>query len=255
MGPIRVAFVGKGGAGKSALAGTFARLLARRGQQVLVLDSDPMPGLAVSLGVAGTDAGLPDDVVVENDDPDGPRYRLRDDLSPQEAVERYALRCPDGVLLLQLGKLHGHVRALARSQFAFRQVVGGLAGTRWNLVGDLPGGTRQPYFGWGRFAETVLVVVEPTAKSLLSARRLRGLGDGDDPPRVLAVANKVRTAGDAERIRTATQLEVVVEVPWDPDLEAAERLGRAPIEHAPRGVAVAALGSFVQRLSDGEGAR
>ncbi|MDP8932341.1 MAG: AAA family ATPase, partial [Actinomycetota bacterium] len=42
---MRVAFVGKGGSGKSALAGTLARALARRGESVLVLDSDPMPGL------------------------------------------------------------------------------------------------------------------------------------------------------------------------------------------------------------------
>lgn len=39
---VRVAFVGKGGAGKSSIAGTFARLLAVTGQPVLALDSDPM---------------------------------------------------------------------------------------------------------------------------------------------------------------------------------------------------------------------
>ncbi len=60
---MRVAFVGKGGAGKSALSGTFARVLARRGDRVLALDSDPMPGMAFSLGVPASDAGLPDDVV------------------------------------------------------------------------------------------------------------------------------------------------------------------------------------------------
>jgi CO dehydrogenase maturation factor len=259
---MRVAFVGKGGAGKSAIAGTFARLLARQGEQVLVLDTDPMPGLAVSLGTERTDAGLPDDAVVE-DEGGGPRYRLRDGLSPEEAVDRYALRCPDGVRLLQVGKLHGHARTLIRSQHAFREIVDRLtderpagerltgerpAGDRWSLVGDLPGGTRQPFSGWGRFARTVLVVVEPTGKSRLAARRLRRLGEGEDVPRVLAVANKVREADDAARIADATGLEVVAEVPWDPAVEAAERLGRAPLDHAPDGAAVTAVGSLVERV-------
>ncbi len=62
---VRIAFIGKGGAGKSALAGTFARLLASQGEAVLVIDSDPMPGLALSLGMPVTDEGIPDDATVE----------------------------------------------------------------------------------------------------------------------------------------------------------------------------------------------
>jgi CO dehydrogenase maturation factor len=44
---LRVAVVGKGGAGKSLIAGT----LARRGHHVLALDVDTLPGLALSLGL------------------------------------------------------------------------------------------------------------------------------------------------------------------------------------------------------------
>ena len=56
---VRVAFVGKGGAGKSAIAGTFARALARRGEPVLAVDSDPMPGLAYYLALQVTYAAIP----------------------------------------------------------------------------------------------------------------------------------------------------------------------------------------------------
>jgi CO dehydrogenase maturation factor len=74
---VRVAFVGKGGAGKSSIAGTFARLLAATGQPVLALDSDPMPGLAFSVGIANVDAGIPDEAVEDYDDDGRRRYRLR----------------------------------------------------------------------------------------------------------------------------------------------------------------------------------
>lgn len=56
---LRLAVVGKGGSGKSTVAGTMARLLGRSGEKVLALDSDPMPGLAISLGLGNlTDAML-----------------------------------------------------------------------------------------------------------------------------------------------------------------------------------------------------
>lgn len=245
---MRIAFVGKGGAGKSAIAGTFARLLARRGEPVLVLDSDPLPGLAYSLGVDSTDAGIPDEAVVENPQEGGPRYVLREGLTAADAVEQYAVEGPDGVRVLQFGKIHDSGRGLMRSQFAFRQITSQLSNDKWNLVGDLPGGTRQPFLGWGRYADTVLVVVEPMAKSLLSARRLSRLQLIDDPPRVVAVANKVRDDGDVERVAERSGLEVIGAVPLDEAMVEADRRGRPVIEDAPGSPSVQAIDSIVERL-------
>lgn len=250
---MRVAFVGKGGAGKSTVAGTFARALARRGEPVLAVDSDPMPGLAFSIGVEVTDAGLPDDVVVEHPG-EGPPFRLRPGLSAAEAVERYTLEGPDGVRVLQFGKLRGHVSNIFRSQVAFRQIVDGLPPDLWNVVGDLPAGTRQAFFGWAGFARTVLVVVEPTAASLLSARRLARLAERSEAPAVVAVANKCRQPGDAELVAERTGLDVIAAIPLDEAVADAERRGRPPIEDAPGSPAVAAVESLVERLRSQEGA-
>src|SRR5437868_12536950 len=48
---MKVAIVGKGGSGKTTLAATLSRLVARRGFPVLAIDSDPNPNLGVALGV------------------------------------------------------------------------------------------------------------------------------------------------------------------------------------------------------------
>ncbi len=247
---MRVAFVGKGGAGKSAIAGTFARLLARRGEPVLAIDSDPMPGLAFSLGVESTDAGIPDDAVVERAAGEqGPRFRLRPGLSAAEAVERYAGVGPDGVRFLQFGKMRSRPADLMRSQMAFFQIREQLPGTHWNVVGDLPGGTRQPFFGWGDFAQTIIVVVEPTAKSMLSGRRLARLSaGGGDEQRIVAVASKVTAADDAERVQRGAGLEVIAAVPWDEQLAEAERRGRPPVDEAPDSPAVIAVAGLLERM-------
>lgn len=251
LAPLRLALVGKGGAGKSSIAGSLARALARLGHEVLAVDSDPMPGLTYSLGIPDTDVGIPDDAVEERaEGEDGPRWRLRSGLSAAEAVERYAVAAPDGVRFLTFSKLRGNATDRMRGQVAYRQILAQLPPERWSVVGDLPGGTRQPFFGWGDYARTVLVVVEPTAKSLLSGRRLARLALAEKAPeRIWAIVSKAREPGDAEMVRRRTGLEVIATVPWDEDLAQADRLGLAPIDHAPGSGAMAAVASLAGILS------
>lgn len=249
---MRVAFVGKGGAGKSAIAGTFARFLARSGKPVLAVDSDPLPGLAYSLGLPIEDTPpIPEDAVVERKEGEsGPRWRLRPDLDPAEAVELYSVAAPDGVRFLQFGKIRGQGNQhLFRAQMAFRQIVNQLPDDHWDVIGDLPGGTRQPFTGWGSFAETALIVIEPSAHGMLSGRRLaRMVALEKGPTRVLAIANKVRRDDDAELVADRTGLTVIGAVPWDEAFADAERAQRAPIDDAPDSEAVRAVESLVERV-------
>lgn len=245
---LRVALVGKGGAGKSSLAGTLARLLAARGDPVLCLDSDPLPGLATSLGLPASDAGIPDEAVEEAPEGERSRYRLVPGLTPEEAIRRYADTGPDGVRFLQFGKTRGHVAPLMRSQFAFRHIVAGIEDTPWHVIGDLPAGTRQPFFGWAGFAHIVLVVAEPAMSSMLSAKRLARLGEGDDAPVVAAIANKTRRDDDADLVAERSGLPVWASAPLDPQVREAEHLGVAIIDHAPDSPTVHALRSLLERL-------
>jgi CO dehydrogenase maturation factor len=245
---MRVAFVGKGGAGKSSLAGTFARLLAETGEQVLVLDSDPMPGVAFSLGLAQSDAGLPDDAVEEYEEEGRRRYRLRPGLDGAVAVGQYAARGPHGLRFLQLGKARGPTWNNTRSHFGFQRVLDDLPDRDWSIVGDLPGGTRQPFMTWGRYADTFLVVVEPTPASMVTGRRLARLTTDNAPPRVLVIANKVRSPQDAQLVAARTGLPLLGSVPFDPAVGEADRLGRAVLDHTPAAQTVFAVRSLVEAL-------
>jgi CO dehydrogenase maturation factor len=48
---MKIAVAGKGGSGKTTIAGTLARVLARRGLQVLAIDGDTNPNLGISAGI------------------------------------------------------------------------------------------------------------------------------------------------------------------------------------------------------------
>ena len=245
---MRVAFVGKGGAGKSTIAGTFARLLARRGRPVLALDSDPMPGLPYSLGVAVDDHPIPDDVVVSG--PEGrPRWVLRPDLDAAAIVDRYAAECPDGVRYLQFGNLWGHVVRLQKAQHAWSQVVAELDRDRWHLIGDLPGGTRQAMFGWAKYADAVCMVVEPTVKSMHTAARLLTLSQAKwGPSNLMLVVNKARDGSDASSVRERLGVQPAAVVPHDPDAVRADRRGAAPLDAAPDGSLARAVDALVDRV-------
>ena len=255
--------MGKGGAGKSVLAGTFARTLAATGRPVLALDSDPMPGLAFSLGIPTSDAGIPDDAV-EPVERNGRRtFRLCAGLSAEEVVRRYAVAAPDGVRFLQLGKARGPRWDNARQHAAFQQLLDALPldalpldalpPDGWSIVGDLPGGTRQPFQTWGRYARTVLVVVEPTPASILSGRRLARLAHSRSRPVVRAVAAKTREPGDAARVAAGTGLPVVGALPLDPAVRAAEKSGRAVLDVDQDCAYVVAVRSLVTALLAEEG--
>ena len=97
---MKIAVVGKGGVGKTSIAGNLARLLGRRGYRVLAIDGDPNPTLALTLGVNVARAdelrGLSPDLV----EPTPSGYRLTRTL--EQVCAEYALEAPDGVRLLAL---------------------------------------------------------------------------------------------------------------------------------------------------------
>ena len=81
-------------------------------------------------------------------------------------------------------------------------------------------------------AELVLVVTEPSAKSIEVARRATEIAAGQEA-RVVVVANRVRDDADVEAIRSAVPAPELVVVPDDPAIAQADRDGVAPIDAAP----------------------
>lgn len=106
---MKIAVAGKGGAGKTTIAGTLARIFARRGYETLAIDADLNCNLAFTLGVSQRDAaglaGLPATVIQQvagfSDEETGSSLALPLD----QILERYGARAPDGVGLLFMGDI------------------------------------------------------------------------------------------------------------------------------------------------------
>ncbi len=245
---IRVAFVGKGGAGKSIIAGTFARVLARTGERVVALDSDPMPGLSYALGIDVDDAPIPEDLVVEGPQ-GGPKWILKLGTDPEEILLKYSIAAGDGVRYFQFGNIHGPWISIAKPQHAWSEVVSKLPHLDWNIVGDMPGGLRQAMNGWSRYADVALIVVEPTAKGVITAKQLLNMTKASWGPRVMRiVANKVHSIDDVEMLEQRLGLPVIGSLPWSPSVLEAERARISPLDHEPYGAFVEAVSSLLPEV-------
>jgi len=246
---MRLSVVGKGGAGKSMVSGTIARMVAQRGGRVLALDSDPMPGMARSLGTVDTTEPLLAEAVERVD---GGPWRLKRGMGAVTIVRRFAHEAPDGVLLVQIGKItiEDHPAFLAATQ-AYWQLVHRLDEARtfddWSFIGDTPAGPRQIAADFSPYADTYLVVVEPTWQSVLTARRAAKLGRMREA-RVLPVANKVQTAADRKVLEQRLGEPVVATIPLDADIKESDRLGLALVDHAPESRGVKAIQKIIERI-------
>ncbi len=248
-----IATAGKGGAGKSVLTGTLARVLARRGHRVLAIDSDTMPGLAQSLGVAEPETCA---LLGAAEKPEGGHWRLRPGIGPARVVSRYTTPAPDGVRLLQLGKADKDGLAPVMGAVnAFLEVVYRINDAtslrKWAIVGDLPAGPRHPGAGFSAYARLYVVVVEPTGQSALTARRIIRLAREHLGADVIVVASKIADPEGRRRVERLLGQAVDLEIPFDPSVVEAERRGAAVIDAAPSSPVVRA----VERLADAVQAR
>ncbi len=96
--------------------------------------------------------------------------------------------------------------------------------------------------------DTVLVVVEPTMKSVEVGARAAALVREKMLGRMLIVANRVRGEDDLATVRAKFPGEDIVAIPDDAAIVEAERRGVAPLDSAPNAPAVQALVALAERL-------
>lgn len=104
---MKIAVAGKGGSGKTTIAGTLARVMADRGHRVVAVDDDSNPNLAITVGMPAGSAmdlpGLPRDLLEERTDALGNK-RLELSVPAEEFIERFGARASENLTLLVMGQ-------------------------------------------------------------------------------------------------------------------------------------------------------
>ncbi len=252
MSSLRIAVAGKGGAGKTTLSSTLARLFARQGRDVVVIDGDSNPNVAVALGVdreiAGALQPLPINLV---------NRRLNGkalNQSVDEILGNHAVTAPDGVrVLLMAMPNHADEGCLCTSHAVVSGLLGDMAG-RPNSVTilDLEASPEHLSRGTTRNVDALLLVVEPYYRSYETSRRMAALAAELPIGRVAVVANKLRTPTDALAIEEYCErhaLHLDGRLPWSTAVLDADAAGIPLIDFDPDNPVIAAVGDVAEQLS------
>ena len=244
---MKIAFVGKGGSGKTTLASLLARHLAAAGLPVLAIDADINQHLGVALGLdEAAAARLPamgDHLEAIKDYLRGDNPRIRSTASmvkttPPGRGSRLLRVVERNPLYELLERQAGGVRLLATGPFgaddlgvACYHAKTGAVELLLNHLVDGPGEyvvvdmtAGADCFASGLFTrfDRTFLVVEPTRKSTAVWRQYQGYARGFDV-NLSAVGNKVQTDGDVAFLREQLGTDLLVHVEHSSLVRAAEQ--------------------------------
>jgi CO dehydrogenase maturation factor len=247
---MRLALAGKGGAGKTTISATLARLAARSGRSVVAVDADANPNLAAALGVdpglAASIRPVPSSLVSRRIGGAGLTAPV------EEVLDAHTARGPDGVRLLGMGApAHADEGCLCSAHAVVSSLLEDLGSPDRTVVVDMEASPEHLSRGTVRHVDAICFVAEPYYRSLETVRRM-GLLVAELPvERVVVVANKVRSAGDEQAIREFCDrhgFELAGVVPWSEEVVAADR-ARVPVVEWPAAAeVVAAVAALAQEL-------
>jgi len=256
---VKLAIAGKGGAGKTSITGTLARMIARRGRRVLAVDNDLNPNLSLTLGIPAARISslptFPAELVRRNEDG---VYELA--MSLAELCEVCSVSSPDGVSLLVAAEpREAATGCMGAAHMAVRGVIGAApSGHEDVCIVDLEASTEHLLVSTAEHADAMYAVVEPYGTSLETGRRVALLARDLGLPHVGLIANKVRDERDLATVGAYAELhgiELTGTIPYDECFHEAERAALAPLDHDPDAPAVRAIDDLAAHLISGRGPR
>ncbi|MBC8334540.1 MAG: AAA family ATPase [Anaerolineales bacterium] len=240
---MKLAISGKGGVGKTTLSALLAQAYADMGRDVLAVDADPSPCLSGALGF-----------------PDEKLAKLKPIVEMEELIEERTGAKPGttggfftinprvddipdrfsvthrNVRLLEMGSVDlGGSGCICPEAAMLKTLFTHLMFRDEDiLIMDMYAGVEHLGRATVDFVEAMIIVVEPTRRSLGTARQIKKLANDIGLERLWLVGNKVRNEDESSFLEAGSPgIPVLGFLPADLKVQEADRLGIPVYDHVP----------------------
>ncbi len=240
---MKIAVSGKGGVGKTTLAGAMCRHFADEGRKVLAIDADPDSNLPSAIGVSLAEmaaiqplAALKE-LVAERTGAKPGSFGGMFKMNPQvdDIPDTYSIEYK-GIKLLTLGTVpKGGTGCLCPESTLLRVLLRNVMIKREEaVVIDMEAGLEHLARGSTESMDAFIVVVEPGQRAIQTAHQIKRLAADLGVEKIYVVGNKVADESDREVIRAGIDpLPIIGFIAQSEAIREADRKGVSPYDLDP----------------------
>ena len=238
---MKIAVSGKGGVGKTLIAGGLAHGFSARGMKTIAIDADSSPNLGLTLGLTTEETRklVPiseNTPLIESKTSTGYSGVYNLNFSVDDIVKQYSVPTPLGANLIVMGTVHSMgAGCMCASTAVIRALLRHLVVERDEaVVLDLEAGVEHIGRGTAREVDALLIVADSNLKSLEIAKHIFDMATSAGMKKLFLVGNRVMNDTQRQAIQDFADkngIPILAFVPWDQKVIEADMLGQTPLKN------------------------
>ncbi len=236
---MKIAISGKGGTGKTIISACLAEVFLKKGKRVILIDADPDSNLKTTLNIKEEITPLIElkEIIAERTGAKPGERAIIFKMNPEvdDIPERFFYK--NGNLLLGImGTVRGGGLGCMCPENAFlKAVLRNLILKRDDVVIlDMEAGIEHLGRGTTEGIDFLLIITEPTEKSIETTERIEKLAKDIKIKRIFVIGNKIENEEEKKFIlEKLKNSEIIGFIPYFPKIKKAEKEGKIVWEVVP----------------------